>query len=180
MSIDIRPSEPKNTNFLHQSKFVLAFRKIPTATYMVSQANIPSVSVKNFEAPNLVNRINVGGTKVDYQDFTMTFRVDEDLVNYKEIFNWLTGIGAPESPEQFKRLIQENTMHHNKPGYDIYSDARLKTLTNVYNYNLTILFKDLYPVSLSGIEFIVADAVHAQATATFKYLSFSFDDEDTW
>ena len=36
-----------------------------------------------------------------FQDFTLRFMVDENLENYMKIHNWLTGLGFPESPQQF-------------------------------------------------------------------------------
>ena len=37
------------------------------------------------------------GTKLNYEDLTMTFIVDEDLANYQEIHGWLVGLGFPIS-----------------------------------------------------------------------------------
>lgn len=169
---------PDNTNFLHENKFKLIFRRIPNITYFCTEANIPGVAINTQAISNLVNRITVGGTKLNYDDFQVTFKVDEDLTNYKELRAWIEGIGAPINTNQFAALIATNeNIRHEEPGYNIWCDATLASLTNVNQFNASLTFRDLFPVSLSSISFKDGIAEHVTATATFKYLNFSFTNQ---
>ena len=41
------------------------------------------------------------GDTVDFEDLTLTFLCNEKLENYREIHNWLTGIGFPKDNQQY-------------------------------------------------------------------------------
>ena len=76
--------------------------------------------------------------------------------NYKETFDWIHNI--VNAGEQFK------------------SDAILNILTSHNNVSKTIRFKDVFPISLSGVEFTTGatEIEYLQADVTFKYTSFEF------
>ena len=42
--------------------------------------------------------------KLTYAPLDIRFRVDEDMSNYLEIYNWMTGLGTPEDIKQYKSL----------------------------------------------------------------------------
>ena len=45
------------------------------------------------------------GEKITYGDFTHSaFLVDENMENYKTIYDWIYGLGFPETAQQFKDL----------------------------------------------------------------------------
>ena len=52
---------------------------------------------------------------MNFEDFKLRFLVDEDLENYMEIHNWMTGLGFPYSLEQYKEL-RDNSNAYNSPG----------------------------------------------------------------
>ena len=39
--------------------------------------------------------------------FLLRFLVDENMVNYMAIHNWMTGLGFPETTQEFKDLTTE-------------------------------------------------------------------------
>ena len=45
------------------------------------------------------------GDKVTYQTLDVSFLVDENLNNYKEIHDWIIGLGFPQDHKQFKNLL---------------------------------------------------------------------------
>lgn len=172
----VQSSIPENLNPLYPDRFKFSIRKLPKLSFFCTEANIPGVSVKVLEISNPFNVVKVGGNKVVFNDLMVTFKVDEDLQNWREIYNWVKGIGAPENWDQFKNLIQSNPIRNSNDDYNIYSDATLVTLKNSMNLNFTITYVDVFPTSLSDIKFTYTDSSTVlTAEATFAYLNFNFD-----
>ena len=118
------------------------------------------------------------GDIVEYGDFSLRFLVDEDLVNYMEIHKWITGIGFPETASQYRELIS-NDQNLEDPK-NAFSDGSLYILDNNYNTNSIIKFKDLFPVSLSSLEFdaTLSDLQYLTADVTFKYTIYNILDKN--
>ena len=53
---------------------------------------------------HLLKDIPIPGDKLDYDNLNITFLVDENLENYREIHGWLTGLGFPKDHSQFRAL----------------------------------------------------------------------------
>jgi hypothetical protein len=65
-------------------------------------------------------------------------------------------------------------------GPDEYSSARLHILTSYNNVNHIIDFKNIFPVSLSGVQFdaTVGDVEYLLADVTFKYEKYTICNEN--
>ena len=159
---------PDNTNLQYTDKFKLVFKKIPTTEFFCSSANIPGLGIKVLQQATPYNNINLGGNKVEYEHFTIKFRLDEDLINFGEIKDWIEGIGAPKNGQQFANLINSDRLG-TKGHYNIYSDATLLTLTNKYNYNVKIVFRDCFPINLGAIDLDNEANINTSISATFVY-----------
>ena len=113
--------------------------------------------------------IDVPGDKLQYGDFTLRFLVDENLINYMAIHNWLTGLGYPESTSQFKKATTDAEGLRDKE--IIFSDGSLSILNSNYKTTAVVKFKDLFPVFLTSLEFEATDTDvnYFTAEVTFKY-----------
>ena len=166
-------TQPTNTNFLSQlgAKFVL--KKIPNVNYFIQNVALPSVDLGEIQIPTpLSNRLKYPGDLVTYGDLVITFRVDEDLNNYKELYNWILSMTRVEDFDNSTAWANEQN-----PGSDdrVFSDATLTILNSAMNPNKEIAFKDVYCSSLSDLPFTTqaADVDYIECTATFKYRSFT-------
>ena len=83
------------------------------------------------------------GDHPEFGTLQITFKVDEDLANYLEIWNWLIKLGFPESFEQYAQLGNLNTGVGNGP----VSDATLSILNSSMSTNLQVDFINLFPTS---------------------------------
>jgi hypothetical protein len=157
---------PTNENFLATHRFRILLQRAPNVTFFCQEANLPGISMGNWAQPTPFTDVPVPGDKIQYEDFTISFAVDEDMNNYKEVANWITSIGFPRDFRQYDRknrsaislIIMDS---NNEPAH-------------------VVTFSDAFPVSLSGIQFNTKadDATPAYASATFKYAFWSMEQED--
>ena len=103
-----RPGTPiDNRNFLAPTGFKFSLKRSPGVAFFCNQANIPSLDLGIATQPSYLKDIDVPGDKIQFGDLTLRFLVDEDLVNYMEIQNWIRGLGYPETLQEFDRLEKE-------------------------------------------------------------------------
>ena len=167
-----------NRNFLSPVGFKFTLAKNPKVAFFCNSAKIPEISLGTELQPTYLKNIDVPGDIITYGDFSLKFLVDEDLVNYMEIHNWITGIGFPETTDQYRNLItDEDDIQDPKK---VFSDGSLYILDNNYNTNAVVKFKDLFPVSLSSLDFdsTKVDVQYFTAEVTFKYTVYNILDKN--
>jgi hypothetical protein len=97
--------------------------------------------------------------KVEYNPFDLTFLVDENMHNYKEIHDWILG------------LVTEDDYGVRKE-----RDVTLQILNSHNNVSNEIQFVDAYPINLSSLPFdaTTTDVEYLTASVTFQYSYFKF------
>ena len=174
-TIDSLRRQPDTFDYSQSSQFQVTLGNFPLAQYFCTGVNLPGVSIAGVPVPTRLADIAMVGDKMEFEDFTMTFIVDENLLNYQEIFDWMVSIAFPESHAQFK--AQERADGVDLTGdRKLYSDIALTVLSNKNNPVVRVSLKDAWPNALSGLEFSVqeTDAVYLTASATFSYSYFDF------
>ena len=167
-----------NRNFLSPAAFQFTVTKEPKVSFFCTSASIPELFFQTNVQPSYLKDIDVPGEKLEYGDLTVRFLVDEDLKNYMAIHNWMTGIGYPETLQDFKT---ETTKPDTSRDMNLqFSDGSLSILNSNFRTNAIVKFKDLFPVSLTSLEFdtAVTDIQYFTAEATFKYLVYNIVAED--
>ena len=76
-----------NRNYLAPTGFRFSVSRAPKVTYFGIQVNIRSLTLGIAQQPSYLKDIPRPGEKIDFEDLTLTFLVDEDLENYLEIQN---------------------------------------------------------------------------------------------
>ena len=183
-----------NRNYLSPIGFKFIVTKVPKADFFSNSASIPGINLGFAQQPTYLRDIPVPGDKLTYEDFTLRFFVDENLENYREIHGWLTGLGFPKDYVQFRNLQGSGADRYPtttntglskelgkvvKPVQDdggLYSDATLSVLTSKNTKNIEVRFRDIYPISLSGLDYDqqATDVDYLTATVTFKYKIYEF------
>lgn len=162
-------NQPANINFLNTHRFRVVLRRAPSMVYFVQEANLPAMGMGNATYPTPLLDLPIPGDKVKYEDFVMTFPVDEDMKNYREIAEWMIGLGFPKNFGQYKDLAES---------FDgIRSDISLMILDSAHNPQHAIRFVDAFPVYMSEIHFDTkaTDSVIPVVSATFKYSYWEFE-----
>ena len=163
------PKQVANRNFLAPVGFKFTLAKEPKVDFFSNSCRIPEISLGTSVQPTYLKDIDVPGDKLSYGDFSFRFLVDENLENYMKIHNWLTGLGYPETTQQYKDLTtNESGVRDPK---EAFSDGTLRILNSNFKDVAKVKFKDLFPVSLSSLEFdaTVTDVQYFTAEVTFKY-----------
>ena len=176
-----RPGTPiQNRNFLSPTGFKFALKRSPAAAFFCNQANIPSLDLGVAQQTSYLKDFDIPGDKIVFGDLTLRFLVDEDLFNYMEIQNWIRGLGYPEKLSQLKDLSEDGKIksRFGQSGENIYSDATLQILSNSLIPKFQIMFKDVFPYSLSTITFDATDTdiEYFTADVSFKYTIYDMQD----
>lgn len=168
----------QNRNFLSPVGFKFTLARAPKISFFCNSAGIPEVSLSLVQQPNYLKDLDVPGGKLQYGDLSLRFLVDEDMVNYMVVHNWLTGLGFPETTEQYKDFIT-NVDGIQDPLIP-FSDASLYILNSNYNVNSVVKFKDIFPISLSSLEFDATqtDVQYFTAQVSFKYTVYNILNEN--
>ena len=163
----------ENRNFLSPVGFKFSLAKEPKAAFFCNSARIPEISLGTAVQPSYLKDVDVPGDKLTYGDLTLRFLVDENLENYMSIHNWLTGLGYPESTQDYRDLIT-NDRGVTDPK-EAFSDGSLHILNSNFRDTAIVKFRDLFPVFLTSLEFEAteADTTYFTAEVTFKYTVYN-------
>ena len=169
-----------NRNFLSPTGFKFVLKRAPKVAFFGNSANLPAISMGTAIQSSYLKNIDQPGDKVEFGDFNFRFLVDENLENYLEIFNWIRGLGYPESLKEIYDWQDdvENFPQPDQSQLNLYSDATLQILTSSDNPNFKVVFQDMFPVDLSTLIFDATseDVAYFTAEATFKYTIYNITD----
>ena len=173
-------SQIENRNFLSPTGFKFNLKRSPGVAYFCNTANIPDLNFGVANQPTYLRDIPTPGDKIDFGDLNLRFLVDEDLKNYMSIQHWIRGLGYPEDMQEFRDLESEATMPANfgQEGDNIYSDGTLQILNSSLVPNFQVVFKDLFPYSLTTLSFDATDTdiEYFTADVSFKYSIYNLTD----
>jgi hypothetical protein len=175
--------QPTNLDFASPSQFKFSLLKIPNVEYFTTGVNIPAISFTgDAEINTRYKSIAFMGDAMDFADLEVSFLVNENLENFREIHDWMTGIGFPKDNAQFVTAVAENADLKTSNGTfanpsTLTSDASITILTNKNNPILRVNFSNCYPTSLSGLNYNAqtTDTEQLTATVTFKYDLYTFE-----
>ena len=143
--------------------------KFPKVDFFSNSAIIPELSLELAQQASYLKNIAVPGERLNFGDFTLRFLVDENMENYQSIYDWLTGLGFPETTKEFADIIKDKDGQRDPK--EAFCDGTLRILNSNYREVAKVKFKDLFPISLSSLDFDATntDVQFFTAQATFKY-----------
>lgn len=169
---------PSNINPLSPTGFRLSIAKLPEIEFFCQEVNIPDITLGevNFDTP--LSRIPVPGDKLSFGNLEVQFLVDEDMKNYKSVWDWMIGLGFPRNNTDYTNYMnRSNQIQQNKELTRNTTDATLAILTNNSNQNIIINFRGLFPIGLNGLTFNSTEGdvnyLIGRATFAFNYYEFS-------
>ena len=178
--------QPTKLDYASPTQFKFSINQLPKVEFFTVSANIPDLTLADVVIPTPFKPIPVLGQNLTYGNLSITFIVDEFLENYRELHEWLTGIGFPKDRKQFSEF-RSNTANRGTasatPVQDVgkvgksvsdsamFSDATLTVLSNKNNPIVEVRFANMYPVSLGALEFSqqASDVEYMTVQADFTY-----------
>tara|TARA_B100000686_G_scaffold133161_1_gene140135 strand:+ start:1448 stop:1987 length:540 start_codon:yes stop_codon:yes gene_type:complete len=159
----------QNRNYLSGIGFKFNLAKYPKVDFFSNSARIPELSLAVATQPSYLKDIDLPGEKLTYGDFTLRFLVDEDMENYMSVYEWLYGLGFPESTKQYKDLTTDSADQRDPK--EAFCDGTLRILNSNLREIAKVKFKDLFPISLTSLDFDATntDVQYFTAEASFKY-----------
>jgi|SRR5882757_1250523 len=161
---------PSNQNFLGRNGFRFAIKKLPSTNFFIQNCNIPGLSITPVEIGNPLVNIPYSGDHINYDELTITFKIDEVLGAYIDIFTWIRQLGFSESSTEYATIAAKSIVS----GEGIVSDATLSILDAKFRSNYELTFINAFPISLSQIQFAydITDVEYLTADAVFRYDTF--------
>ena len=158
-----------NRNFLSGVGFKFSLTKFPKVAFFSNYARIPELNLELATQTSYLKNIDVPGERLSFGDFTLRFLVDENMENYLAVYNWLKGLGFPESGKQFTEIITDSDGQRDPK--EAFCDGTLSILNSNYREVAKVKFNDLFPTSLTSLDFDATntDIQYFTAEATFKY-----------
>jgi hypothetical protein len=186
--------QPTKFDYASPTQFKFQILKLPKVEYFCTAVNIPGITLSSITQDTPLADIPLPGVKLTFAELEMSFLVDENLENYREIHGWMYGIGFPKARTQFGTLVEAGKDRFPTTGKDslvtdagkvkygampigpIFSDATLNVLTSKNTANIEVRFSDVFPTALSGLNFDqqADDVNYLSATVTFKYKIYEF------
>jgi len=169
----------QNRNFLSGVAFKFNLAKFPKVDFFSNSARIPELNLELTTQPSYLKTIDVPGERLTYGDFTLRFLVDENMENYISVYNWLTGLGFPETTKEFADLIKDKDGQRDPK--EAFCDGTLRILNSNFREVAKVKFNDLFPTSLTSLDFDATntDIQYFTAEATFKYTVYKISSSIT-
>ena len=185
-TINALARQPTELDYADPTKFKFSITKLPKVEFFTTAANLPGINLGEAVFPTPFKQVPVMGDDLTFDNLEITFLVDERLENYRELHQWLVGIGFPKSRTQFSSFKKDEATTFPTPTsvtgdsrntgtpsgvQAMFGDATLTVMTSKNNPVMEVRFSDLYPVALSGLAFNQqeTDVTYLTATATFTY-----------
>lgn len=151
-------SVTSNTNFLQPTGFrvVIERAKYGNLEFFAQSVTHPGSSANAVDRPIAkIQRFPVAADTIEYTDLSIQLILDEDMVAYKEIQDWM------------QRTVDTSE--------DLSQDITVIILTSHNNANIKIKYEGCLPVQLGSVELnsTSGDVAYITYDATFKYTKFT-------
>jgi hypothetical protein len=169
---------PQNPNYLQASKYLLTFNRIGSVQYFCQSVNIPGVNLGQAPINTPMLDIFAPGNKMTYNPLAINFNLDEGLDSWQQLHAWFRSIASPQSFDERNRLTSiQNVQRGKTKTLESYSDATLTLLSALNNPILKVHFYNVFPITLSDVEFDVTQSADNIVTASAVFIFDYFDFE---
>lgn len=162
-------------NFLETNRFLLVIPSFEATRFLSTSFQLPQMDLPSARADTPFSPLKFAGDKVEFSPVEFEFIVDENMTNWKEVYDWFMSIGYVRNHKDFKEY-EGRTSHQPLAEQDI----KIVILNSKENPVATYTFYNAIPVSLSGMPMTstVNDVDYVRSTVIFDYDYFDFDIEN--
>ena len=196
MADTTRQYQPTVFDYATNTQWRVSFNRIPKVDWFCTSANVPGITLGEAQYATPMIDIGITGDKLTFESLNITFIVDEELQNYRELWDWIVGIGFPKTHSQWTSVLAKGpgtTLMSSSPEANLDPNSKIKATASeaqlysdatmiIYNSKniakLQVEFKDMFPTSLSALEYSqeATDVEYFKAAATFRFLYYEFTD----
>jgi hypothetical protein len=145
-----------NKNFLSPIGFRLTIdvTKYANVEYFITNISTPDVSIGEIQTTYRNSKGYLPGTNIQFGSLEVSFKVDEDMKNYQELFNWIEG----------------NRSSNTK------NDIILHIANSSNNISNKIRYTSAFPTNLSSLSFDLqaSNVEYLSASASFRFDHMEF------
>jgi len=191
-STTINPTarEPVVFDYAQSNQFKVYLPIFPLTEWFVVSCNIPGITMGQGVVPTPLTDVPFIGDKLTYDQFSMTFLVDEKLKNFIELHDWLVNMAAPQKNQQFMARTSDyvidsgqrtkfytdiegvsTEMSGNTSDRELYCDIQIFILSSKNNPVVKFTLQNAFPVSLSALDYSSQDTDTTYVTCN---VSFAF------
>jgi hypothetical protein len=158
--------------------FTFVIDRFPTTTFLIQDVSIPAISFGRATQETPFQDVHYPGEKIRYDDLEVEFVLDQNLQNYIEIHSWMRSLSMTGSREPYAEMIKRRstTIHHHSGSRlpEETTNAVLTALNANKQTSFQFLFKDVFPIAMSRIDFSTQsdDMEFMKCNVTFSYNSF--------
>ena len=169
---------PSNPNFLQPNKFQLNFSRSPNLQFFAQSVSVPGLSMSEALQVTPFLDLYSPGDKAIYDLLNITFMVDENMLSWIEIHDWIRAMTFPKEfseYRQLKNLSQYTSAKYTKQPQ--YSDCTITMLSSANNPLIVFKYYDVFPTTLSTILMSAQQSPEdlVTADATFRYSYFDIE-----
>ena len=187
---NIQTRQPAKMDYASPVQFRFKIAKLPQVEFFIQTVNLPGISIGEATVPTPLYDYPVPGDEISFQSLDISFLVDENLNNYKELHDWLSGLGFGKSHQQFADMRATGTDRFPGtaastaasgtatpgplPEGSIYSDATLTILNSKNIAKTEVRFQNVFPTSIGSLSYDVqaSDIDYLKAQASFSYINY--------
>lgn len=173
----IQNSQPSSLNYIHPNNFTFRVKRLPDLNFTVQSINVPGISVGRVDQPNPIQGSPLQGDRLFFADLSVTFLVDENMENYKEIFTWMSRI--TNQSYKLPGNYHYSSIRDAQPASDegLFSDISINILTSAKNPNIRLKFTEAFPIQLSDLIFDSQSdpSQFSKAQVVFTYRDYDFE-----
>ena len=168
--------QPSNINPLQGNGFRFSITKLPEISFFVQRINLPGMALPSAAMDTPFAKAPIPGEKLDFDDLQISFLIDEEMINYTALYNWLVALGFPKLHRQYTEYMGQDEINRYSELARNYSDGTLEIMNNSSNTCKIVQFRDLVPIRLDSLDFNSSnnDTEYLTCNCTFAFTYYEF------
>lgn len=158
-----------NINPFSASGFGITLQRSPQIPFSAQRISIPSITGNPPNQPTYFKTLPQTYDTITVGQLSVDFILDEKLTAYREMQDWMRGIGFPDDHEQYKKLRDSE--------FGLKSDLTIHVLNSKKIETMTIQFINVFPTDLGEVSLSATDSqtMFPICSVTFTYDNYYFN-----
>ena len=145
----------------------------PDLYFRVQSVKIPGISSNHVTRGTMYNKLLDVGDEVDFDPLVIGFKIDENFVSWKSMFDWIVGSNEVVDSTSYAQMKSQDPFL----GKGITSNINLFVMNSVLDTNVYFTFYSAFPTALGPVQLGTTNSVvdYADCFVTFSYDRFEIN-----